>query len=130
MILASDVSARISGLIERHHRGDRGAAAHRLGVNPHRLAGLLSGDWRQFSLDTMVALLVGYGVSPSWLLSAADGAEGGPDGLVPEGRAVVRPAAQALRCAPVRRNAGQPARHDSSPHGPDVVARGLPANPH
>jgi len=132
VILASDVSARIAGLIERHHRGDRGAAAQRLGVNPKRLAGLLSGDWRQFSLDTLVALVVGYGVSPSWLLSAADGSEGGTDGLVPEGRAGGHRGAQvqSLRCARAQRDAGQSARRCNSPHAPDVVPRGFPVNPH
>ena len=86
MIFASDVSARIAALLERHHLGDRGAAAHRLGVEPHRLAGVLSGDWRQFSLDTLAALMLGYGVSPSWLLSEKEEWEGCPACLASEGR--------------------------------------------
>lgn len=88
MILASDVSSRIAALIERHHRGDRRAAAQRLGVDPHQLACLLSGDWRQFSLDTLAAVVVGYGVNTRWLLAAADkGAEGRRGGLASEKRA-------------------------------------------
>jgi hypothetical protein len=61
-ILASDVSARIEALVARYDGGDRHAAARRLGVQPDRLAGLMSGDWSRFSLDALAALTLGYGV--------------------------------------------------------------------
>jgi hypothetical protein len=65
---AWSVSARVDLLIERHHGGDRGAAARTLGIEPEGLAGLLSGDWREFSLDALAALVLGHGVSVPWLL--------------------------------------------------------------
>jgi hypothetical protein len=68
------VSARVATLIERRHGGDRRAAARRLGVEPALVAGLLSGDWCQFSLDAMAALVRSYGVSVRWLLAAPVGA--------------------------------------------------------
>ena len=107
MILASDVSARIAALIERHHRGDRRAAAQRLGVDAHQLAGLLSGDWCRFSLDTLAAVIAGYGVNASWLMSAANGTESRPGGLTAKGRAGGHRGAltQAFRCVHARRNA-------------------------
>jgi hypothetical protein len=52
-IPASNVSARVEELIERHDGGDRDTAARRLGIAPDRLAGLLSGDWRKFSLEAL-----------------------------------------------------------------------------
>lgn len=106
MILASDVSARIATLIARHDRGDRRAAAHRLRIDPHRLAGLLSGDWRRFSLDTLAAVVVGYGVSTSWLLSAAEGTTDQAGGLASEERTGGHRGAlaQALPCVRARRD--------------------------
>jgi hypothetical protein len=68
-ILASDVSARIEALVARYDRGDRYAAARRLGVQPDRLAGLMSGDWSRFSLDALAALTLGYGVRVESLLA-------------------------------------------------------------
>lgn len=65
---AWNVSARVDLLIERHHGGDRGAAAHALGIAPEGLAGLLSGDWREFTLDALAALVLGHGVTVPWLL--------------------------------------------------------------
>jgi hypothetical protein len=52
-IPASNGSARVEELIERHDGGDRDTAARRLGIAPDRLAGLLSGDWRKFSLEAL-----------------------------------------------------------------------------
>ena len=77
MVLASDVSARVAALIARHHGGDRHAAANHLGIEPDCLAGLLSGDWRRFSLDAFTALVCGYGVGVDWLLAAAASSAGG-----------------------------------------------------
>lgn len=77
MVLASDVSARVEALIARHHRGDRRAAARRLGIEPDHLAGLLSGDWRRFTLDGLAALVLAYDVRLEWLLAApADAGRG------------------------------------------------------
>jgi len=70
MILASDVSARVRALIAQHDGGNARAAAHALGIDQAGLAGLLSGDWRRFSLDALAALVRGYRVSPTWLLTA------------------------------------------------------------
>jgi hypothetical protein len=78
-ILASNLSARFEELIERHDGGDHETAARRLGIAPDRLAGLLSGDWRRFSLDALAALVRGYSVSFDSLLAApAGGSAGGP----------------------------------------------------
>ena len=65
---AQHVSARVGLLIDRHHGGDRGAAAHALGIAPDVLAGMLSGDWREFTLDALTALVLGHGVTVPWLL--------------------------------------------------------------
>jgi hypothetical protein len=62
------VSARVDLLIERRHGGDRGAAARALGIAPEGLAGMLSGDWREFTLDAIAALVLGHGVTVPWLL--------------------------------------------------------------
>lgn len=70
-IQASDVSARIEALVARYDGGDRHAAARRLGIEPERLAGLMSGDWSRFSLDALAALMVGYGVRVETLLAPA-----------------------------------------------------------
>jgi hypothetical protein len=67
-IPASNVSARVEELIERHDGGDRATAARRLGIAPDGLAGLLSGDWRRFSLDALAALVQRYRVSLDSLL--------------------------------------------------------------
>jgi hypothetical protein len=73
-IPASNVSARVEELIEQHDGGDRDTAARRLGIAPDRLAGLLSGDWRRFSLEALAAAVRGYSVSLEALLApAADG---------------------------------------------------------
>jgi hypothetical protein len=65
---ASNVSARVDLLIERHHGGDRGAAAQALGIAPEGLDGMLTGDWREFTLDALAALVLGHGVTVPWLL--------------------------------------------------------------
>jgi hypothetical protein len=78
-ILASNVSARVGELIERNDGGDHETAARRLGIAPDRLAGLLSGDWRRFSLDALAAMVRGYSVSLDSLLAS------------PAGPAAVRP---------------------------------------
>ena len=70
-IPASNVSARVEELIARHDGGDRDAAAQRLGIAPDRLAGLLSGDWRRFSLEALAAAVRGYSVSLEALLAPA-----------------------------------------------------------
>jgi hypothetical protein len=70
----SEVSARVDGLILRYHNGDRGLAARRLGIKPELLTGLLSGDWRQFSLDALVAVIRTHGVTIEWLLGSTGGA--------------------------------------------------------
>jgi hypothetical protein len=67
------VSARIDGLIARHHGGDNALAARRLGIDPKLLAGILSGDWREFSLDALVAIIRTHGVTIDWLLGTAPG---------------------------------------------------------
>jgi hypothetical protein len=69
MIPAPNVSTRVKDLIERHDGGDWTMAARRLGIEPDRLAGLLSGDWRQFSLDALTALVRGYSISLDSLLA-------------------------------------------------------------
>ena len=69
-----EVSSRVDGLIVRHHNGDRGLAARRLGLKPELLTGLLSGDWRQFSLDALAAVIRMHGVTIGWLLGSTDGA--------------------------------------------------------
>ena len=74
---AAEVSARVDRLIERHHGGDRALAARRLGISAELLAGLLSADWRQFSLDALVAVIRTHGVTIDWLL-------GSPSGLWPD----------------------------------------------
>lgn len=71
---AWNVSARVDLLIERHHGGDRFAAAHALGIAPEGLAGMLSGDWREFTLDVLAALVLGHGVTVPWLLGLDPGA--------------------------------------------------------
>jgi hypothetical protein len=67
------VSARIDGLIARHHGGDNALAARRFGIDPKLLAGILSGDWSQFSLDALVAIIRTHGVTIDWLLGTAPG---------------------------------------------------------
>ena len=70
---AARLSARIESLIDRQDGGDRIAAARRLGLRRERLEGLLSGDWRRFSLDGLTALVQGYGISVDWLLAPIGG---------------------------------------------------------
>jgi hypothetical protein len=67
--LASDVSARVQALIAIHENGDKRATARRLGIDVRQLTGMLSGDWRQFSLEALGALVLTYGVSIDWLLA-------------------------------------------------------------
>jgi hypothetical protein len=67
---ASNLSARVHALIAHHHAGDRSAAAEQLGIEPDTLAGLLTGDWRQFSLAALAVIVRAYDVSPAWLLAA------------------------------------------------------------
>lgn len=69
--LGARLAARIDALVERYDGGDRSAAARRLGIEPEHLAGLLSGDWRRFTLDALAALVHGYSVSLNWLLAPA-----------------------------------------------------------
>lgn len=57
----------------RYHAGDRSLAARRLGIRPELLTGLLSGDWRQFSLDALVAVIRAHGVTIEWLLGSDGG---------------------------------------------------------
>jgi hypothetical protein len=73
-IPATNVSARVEELIEQHDGGDRDTAARRLGIAPDRLAGLLSGDWRRFSLEALAAAVRGYSVSLEALLAPEGGA--------------------------------------------------------
>ena len=70
----SEVSSRVDGLIVRYHKGDRGLAARRLGIKLELLTGLLSGDWRQFSLDALAAVIRLHGVTIDWLLGSTGGA--------------------------------------------------------
>lgn len=72
---ASNLSARVHALIAHHHAGDRCAAAEQLGIEPDTLAGLLTGDWRQFSLAALAVIVRAYDVSPAWLLAATSGAD-------------------------------------------------------
>jgi hypothetical protein len=60
------------GLIKQNDGGDRDTAARRLGIAPDRLAGLLSGDWRRFSLDALAALVQGYSVTMDSLLATPE----------------------------------------------------------
>lgn len=62
VISAGNVSTRIARLIESHDGGDRETAGHRLGIAPERLDGLLSGDWRRFSLEALAQVIQGYGI--------------------------------------------------------------------
>jgi hypothetical protein len=70
---AADVSARIDALITRHYGGDRSLAAGRLDISPELLGGLLSGDWRRFSLDALIAVIRTHGVTIDWLLGSTSG---------------------------------------------------------
>jgi hypothetical protein len=70
----TEVSARVGALIELYHGGDRGLAARHLGVKRELLDGLLSGDWRQFSLDALVAVISTHGVTIDWLLGSSGNA--------------------------------------------------------
>ena len=63
VISAGSLSACIESLIEHHDGGDRENAGRRLGIPPDRLDGLLSGDWRRFSLEALAQVVQGYGVS-------------------------------------------------------------------
>jgi transcriptional regulator with XRE-family HTH domain len=63
MISAGNLSARFECLIESYDGGDRETAGRRLGIAADQLAGLLSGDWRRFSLEALARLVQGYGVS-------------------------------------------------------------------
>jgi hypothetical protein len=72
---ASNLSARIHALIAHHHAGDPHAAAQQLGLEPDTLAGLLTGDWRQFSLAALAVIVRAYDVTPAWLLAATTGAD-------------------------------------------------------
>jgi hypothetical protein len=63
VISAGSLSARIKWLIETYDAGDREAAGRRLGIARDRLDGLLSGDWRRFSLEALARLVQGYRVS-------------------------------------------------------------------
>jgi hypothetical protein len=63
VISAGSVSTRIARLIESHDGGDRETAGRRMGMAPERLDGLLSGDWRRFSLEALAQVVQGYGVS-------------------------------------------------------------------
>jgi hypothetical protein len=74
------VSARVDTLIVRYHNGDSALAARRLGIKPELLLGLLSGDWRQFSLDALVAVIRTHGVTIDWLLGSTTASR---DGDVP-----------------------------------------------
>jgi hypothetical protein len=67
---ATAVSARVATLIARHHDGDENAAAASLGIEATSLTGLLSGDWRRFSLDALAALVREHQVSVQWLLGS------------------------------------------------------------
>lgn len=71
-IPASNLSAQVEELIKRNDGGDRDTAARRLGIAPDRLAGLLSGDWRKFSLDALAALVRGYSVTMDSLLATPE----------------------------------------------------------
>jgi hypothetical protein len=72
---ASNLSARVFALIAHHHAGDSHVAAHELGIEPDTLAGLLTGDWRQFSLAALAVIVRAYDVTPAWLLAATSGSE-------------------------------------------------------
>jgi hypothetical protein len=67
--LGTRIGARIDALVQQYDGGDRSAAARRLGIEPEHLAGLLSGDWRRFTLDALAALVHGYSISLNWLLA-------------------------------------------------------------
>jgi hypothetical protein len=69
----AEVSARVGVLVERYHGGNRGIAAERFGIKPELLDGLLTGDWRQFSLDALVAVIRTHGVTIDWLLGSTVG---------------------------------------------------------
>jgi hypothetical protein len=73
--LASNLSARVGSLIAHHHAGDPRAAAAQLGLEHHELAGLLTGDWRQFSLGALAVIVRAYDVGPAWLFATTTGSE-------------------------------------------------------
>jgi hypothetical protein len=83
-IPAGNVSARVEELIDRHDAGNRDSAARRLGITPDRLAGLLSGDWRKFSLEALAATVRGYGVSLEALVAPLTAAAGAANPLLEE----------------------------------------------
>jgi hypothetical protein len=70
---AEAVSARIERLISRYHDSDRTVAARRLGIEPKILEGLLSGDWRRFSLDGLIAVIRTHRVTVDWLVGSESG---------------------------------------------------------
>jgi len=90
----ADVSARVGSLVEHYHGGDRGIAAKRIGIKPELLDGLLTGDWRQFSLDALVAVIRTHEVTIDWLLGSSESAW--------EAAAPGRPAMSASRIEPER----------------------------
>jgi hypothetical protein len=49
----------------------RAIGARPPGIAPDRLAGLLSGDWRRFSLEALAAAVRGYSISLEALLAPA-----------------------------------------------------------
>jgi hypothetical protein len=75
---ASILSERVHELIAYHHAGDWQAAVEQLGIAPDVLAGLLTSDWRRFSLGALAMIVQSYEVSPAWLLSATAGADASP----------------------------------------------------
>jgi hypothetical protein len=94
---ASEVSARIASLIERHHRGNRLAAAEQLHLAPETLAGLLSGDWQRFTLDGLAAVVCRYRVSVPWLLGSTVGADAAVAASRVSGPSDVRRAARTIK---------------------------------
>jgi hypothetical protein len=72
---ASILSARVHSLIARYHAGDCRAAAEQLGIEHDTLAGMLTSDWRQFSLAALAVIVRAYDVTPEWLLATTLGAD-------------------------------------------------------
>jgi hypothetical protein len=68
---ATLIAGRVRHLIERHHAGDRHAAAAHLGVPVPALADVLSGQWERMRADVLAAVVRAYGVSAAWLVSFA-----------------------------------------------------------
>jgi hypothetical protein len=63
------IAERIRGLFSGQSENDPAAAALRLGVDEVRLRSTIDGLAPTPTLDVIVAIVVAYGVDPTWLLT-------------------------------------------------------------